>query len=292
MKEVYGLLSVFSLDEVKLLKIISGVAGLVIVLYLLLGLTLGGGFSGMRACPLADCEKPLQFVHRGISGFPENSMRAFQAAFSRGFNAVELDVRQSKDGVVLVFHDADGKRLLGIDSAINEMRWSSLKNKCISGSQSDKILLLDMVLSTLPSKGYLYLDIKEPSAALADSVISMVNKHSASAKVLVASEDFGFLMRIRRKAPEIMTVMETFNAGREWLYYLIPVKFKPDFYSGASTYVTEKHVAFLKENKLLNRRIVFDVQKENIRKYQSMGLKHFIVDVDSGTNAEVFRYSR
>ena len=273
----------------RFLKFISITLAVLILVYISIALLFWGGFSGMRACVLPDCEKPLLFVHRGVTGLPENSMRAFQSAFDKGFNAVELDVRQSKDGVVLVFHDADGKRLLGIDSAIDQMLWSSLKDKYISGSETDKIMRLDMVLNTLTSKGYLYLDIKKPSAALADTIISMVNRHGASGKVLVASEDFGFLMRIRRKAPEVMTVMETFNAGREWLYYLIPVKFKPDFYSGASTYVTDKHVAFLRENKLLNRRIVFDVQKENYQKYAAMGLRHFILDVDTGMSRADFR---
>ena len=47
-------------------------------------------------------------AHRGLwgRGVPENSLAAAAAAIGGGF-AIECDVRLSRDGTVIVFHDAD-----------------------------------------------------------------------------------------------------------------------------------------------------------------------------------------
>jgi hypothetical protein len=60
----------------RFLKFISIVLAALILVYISIALLFWGGFSGMRACVLPDCEKPLQFVHRGVSGLPENCLRA------------------------------------------------------------------------------------------------------------------------------------------------------------------------------------------------------------------------
>jgi glycerophosphoryl diester phosphodiesterase len=50
---------------------------------------------------------PLVFAHRGGSALrPENTIAAFDHALSLGADGVELDVRLSRDGAVVVHHDA------------------------------------------------------------------------------------------------------------------------------------------------------------------------------------------
>ncbi|MHB8681952.1 MAG: glycerophosphodiester phosphodiesterase [Acidimicrobiales bacterium] len=51
---------------------------------------------------------PLVLAHRGLVGpAPENSLDAFAAALAAGADGVELDVRLSADGVLVVHHDAE-----------------------------------------------------------------------------------------------------------------------------------------------------------------------------------------
>ena len=58
--------------------------------------------------------RPLVIGHRGASAHaPENTLAAFRLAIESGANGVELDVRLSKDGVPVVVHDRDLKRLAG-----------------------------------------------------------------------------------------------------------------------------------------------------------------------------------
>ena len=50
---------------------------------------------------------PLVIAHRGASGHePENSLAAFRAASALGADAIELDIRVTVDGALLVHHDA------------------------------------------------------------------------------------------------------------------------------------------------------------------------------------------
>lgn len=55
---------------------------------------------------------PMRFAHRGLVQYaPENTLGAFQAAIAYGCEGIELDVRMTKDGVPVVFHDKTIERL-------------------------------------------------------------------------------------------------------------------------------------------------------------------------------------
>ena len=52
--------------------------------------------------------RPLVLGHRGASAAaPENTIAAFERARALGADGVELDVRRSADGVLMVHHDAE-----------------------------------------------------------------------------------------------------------------------------------------------------------------------------------------
>ncbi len=64
--------------------------------------------------PYLDLPGPWVVAHRGGSALaPENTFAAFDRDAQLGVDAIEIDVRLSSDGVVLVFHDEDTARLTG-----------------------------------------------------------------------------------------------------------------------------------------------------------------------------------
>jgi glycerophosphoryl diester phosphodiesterase len=64
--------------------------------------------------PYLDLPSPWLVAHRGGSALaPENTLPAFDRATTLGADAIETDVRLSADGVVIVFHDEDTRRLTG-----------------------------------------------------------------------------------------------------------------------------------------------------------------------------------
>ncbi|KAI0885581.1 PLC-like phosphodiesterase [Annulohypoxylon maeteangense] len=70
---------------------------------------------------------PQAIAHRGYKVVaPENSMLAFRAAVEVGAHAIETDLHLSKDGVVVLSHDAALKRCFGEDSKVRDHEWRYL----------------------------------------------------------------------------------------------------------------------------------------------------------------------
>jgi glycerophosphoryl diester phosphodiesterase len=70
---------------------------------------------------------PRTVGHRGASALaPENTIRAFQVAIEYGLNFAELDVHLSRDGEVMVIHDADLARVAGRPVAVGDLSASDL----------------------------------------------------------------------------------------------------------------------------------------------------------------------
>jgi glycerophosphoryl diester phosphodiesterase len=87
-------------------------------------------------------------AHRGGGDlFPENTMAAFMGVQELGVDAVECDVQLTKDRRLAVIHDADLKRLAGIDAHVREM--DSREIKSIKLKSGDKILLLEDLLGSI-----------------------------------------------------------------------------------------------------------------------------------------------
>lgn len=88
------------------------------------------------AARLAVAQKPLTLIaHRGgvvDSTYTENGISALEKAEANGYKMIETDVRVSKDGILIVNHDADLKRYYGLDKKVADLNWqelSKLKSK-------------------------------------------------------------------------------------------------------------------------------------------------------------------
>ena len=72
----------------------------------------------------------LIYAHRGASSdFAEGSKAAYEGALAQGADGFECDVRLTKDKQVICYHDADTKRLSGIDLKIANTSSSELNQK-------------------------------------------------------------------------------------------------------------------------------------------------------------------
>lgn len=102
-------------------------------------------------------------AHRGLhnieDGIPENSLPAFKAACDKGI-AIELDVRLTKDGRVVVLHDMSLYRSCGIDASVSDFTYNQL---CAFSLQNtnEKIPPLSQVLKLVNGKVPLLIEIKD-----------------------------------------------------------------------------------------------------------------------------------
>lgn len=105
-------------------------------------------------------------AHRGASDeAPENTLEAVEAAWKAGADAVEVDVRLTADGKLVLMHDEDAKRTTGAEAAIAKTSFAELR-KLDAGSWKDprwrgcKIPSLEDVLATVPRGKRLFIEVK------------------------------------------------------------------------------------------------------------------------------------
>jgi glycerophosphoryl diester phosphodiesterase len=80
--------------------------------------------------PFFASARPLVFAHRGGSGLaPENTIAAFDTALALGADGLELDVRLSKDGVVVVHHDASLGRTTDVRGDVSALTAAELAER-------------------------------------------------------------------------------------------------------------------------------------------------------------------
>ena len=66
--------------------------------------------------------------HRGaVLTAPENTLPAFDQAIEAGFDIIEIDVRSTRDGVPVVFHDKTVDRTTNGTGALEEYSWDELR---------------------------------------------------------------------------------------------------------------------------------------------------------------------
>ena len=80
--------------------------------------------------------KNLDYAHRGLhgGGRAENSLSAFKAAADAGF-AIELDVRLSSDGVLMVFHDDTLDRMTEVTGRVDSVTAKELSALTLGGTE-------------------------------------------------------------------------------------------------------------------------------------------------------------
>ncbi len=142
----------------------------------------------------------LIYAHRGASGdFTEGSKAAYEGALAQGADGFECDVRLTKDKQIICYHDADTKRLSGIDLKIANTSSSELNQKINPYYFTE---LLELAIS---SKKDLVIETKHPvpTGGLIEKELDKLITNKASQiqksgiRVLLIS--FSYLATLRNK---------------------------------------------------------------------------------------------
>ena len=136
--------------------------------------------------------------HRGAKReLAENTLPAFQRAFERGADAVELDVHATADGVVIVHHDPTAHTAAGALIALNEVNWSTVQTVELDGGVG--IPRLSDVLAAAPREATVYVEIK--GLGIEKLVARTISE--GRARCAVHSFNHDAIVRMREIAPEI-----------------------------------------------------------------------------------------
>ncbi len=143
---------------------------------------------------------PLQ-AHRGywVKGEQENTLAAFREARRRGYRMCELDVHLSADGVPVVFHDKDLKRLRGRSDLVKSMTARELAEG--AGAPTLEAVLLDHSVPKL-----LNIEIKSDevlTGVLELAVADLVRRHRCEERVMFSSFNPLSVWRLKKILPEV-----------------------------------------------------------------------------------------
>ncbi|MFU2158802.1 glycerophosphodiester phosphodiesterase [Caldisericum sp. AR60] len=98
--------------------------------------------------------------HRGCKYEVENTIRSFERAFELGADGIELDTQSTSDGVIVVSHDENLKRVFGVDFKIQEHTLFELEGITKDG---EKVPTLESVLEIARSKNKIVdVELKNP----------------------------------------------------------------------------------------------------------------------------------
>src|SRR5271169_2665013 len=73
-------------------------------------------------------KRPLIIAHRGFSGrYPENTPAAIRGAIELGIDMVEIDVQETRDGELIVFHDYRLNRICGVRGRVRHKTLAAIQ---------------------------------------------------------------------------------------------------------------------------------------------------------------------
>lgn len=147
----------------------------------------------------------IRIAHRGASAYAqENSLAAIQQAAALGADVVEVDVRLTADGVPVIAHDDDLKRVFGVDKLIAELTAEELL--AVTPAGHEPVLTLDQLVAACRSLHLgLYLDIKQINPQAGQRMLEIVRSHGMMDATIFASFRPDWVAEIKAQEPQAAT---------------------------------------------------------------------------------------
>jgi len=128
----------------------------------------------------------IVIAHRGNhTRLPENTIAAFTEGINIGVDYVEVDLRTTKDSVLVVMHDATVDRMTNGKGKISELTYAEIRQLKIPGKNTAAqydIPTFEEVLTTCKNKTHIYLDFKDASV---EQTYRMIKKNGMQDQVIV-----------------------------------------------------------------------------------------------------------
>lgn len=195
----------------------------ILAVIIALALILNTGFYTLKRLNIISInaqylDKVTITAHRGdCSSAPENTLAAFELAIENGADIIELDVRQTKDGEIVVMHDENLKRVCGVNKKVGKLTYEELMKyspgKKYRGPneelyREEKIPTLQEVIDFVGDRAKLNIELKpaKTDKNLSQKVAEIIGENNYYDNCFVASLTYGAIRRVKVADPEIKTV--------------------------------------------------------------------------------------
>lgn len=152
-------------------------------------------------------------AHRGSSKIaPENTLAAIETAIDEMADYCEIDVQTTADGIVVVCHDLNLKRVAGVDRRLGSMTLAQVKELDVgshAGSRfaGERIPSLEEVLEACKGRIKLNIELKNigDDSSLPEQVAALVKEYAMEDQCVITSVKLGYLERVKALNPDLRT---------------------------------------------------------------------------------------
>jgi len=140
--------------------------------------------------------------HRGAAGLePENTLRSIRRAIDLGVDRVEIDVRVTKDGHLVVIHDETVDRTTNGHGYVKDLTFSELRR--LDAGKGERIPTLEEALRLTRGKVILQIELKVAEAT--EPTVHLIEECNAEREVIITS----FMHEQLRKVHDLNPALRT-----------------------------------------------------------------------------------
>ncbi len=172
-------------------------------------------FAAVLSCALllnAQQTIPFTIAHRGASAdAPENTVVAFREASRQQADAIEIDVRMTKDSMLVVIHDATVDRTTDGSGEVAEMTFAEIRTLDAGGwfgkkFSGERIPSLFEAASAIDTGKLFIVEIKSKESGIEWKVIQELRRAGIASRTLLKSFDPDVIRTFARLAPDIRRI--------------------------------------------------------------------------------------
>lgn len=166
----------------------------------------------------------VSFAHRGAPSYcPENTFLSFYTGLYMGANGIETDVRMTKDGTLVLFHDGTLDRVCGISGRPEDLTKEEFCALRIHGHGrwDHPVTFEDFLLHFADKELTFAIELKGEGCECA--VADMIFKYGIERKCTVTSFNFEYIRKIKEYAPLLRVGYLTSKLDDETIEQLISI---------------------------------------------------------------------
>jgi len=138
--------------------------------------------------------------HRGAAGLePENTLRSIQKAIELGVDRVEIDVRVTKDGYLVVIHDETVDRTTNGHGRVKDLTYNEIRR--LDAGKGERIPTLEEALRLTKGKVTLQIELKAKEAT--EPTVHLIERNNAERDVVITSFMHELLRRVHQLNPSL-----------------------------------------------------------------------------------------
>lgn len=147
----------------------------------------------------------ILYAHRGASEYaPENTMSSFYLGLEQGANGIETDVRRTKDGVLVLFHDRTLERVIGETGGIADYTYEELMRMRVknhSTGREDVIVKFEDFLRYFGFRDVSFaIELKD--IGIEAEVLALLDKYGMREKTVVTSFKLECISKVKQLRPD------------------------------------------------------------------------------------------